>query len=78
MTLKGHWTLLSVSLVDFEIELRLSPLGVVPQRDRWPQTICDYSFCRVNDETADTAPGEAMQFEIALHQLLQRMHHANP
>lgn len=33
MMLKGHWTMLPARLVKDYLELRLSPLGVVPQRE---------------------------------------------
>jgi hypothetical protein len=34
MTRKGQWTLIPARLVLNEIQLRISPLGEVPQRDR--------------------------------------------
>ena len=78
MIKKGHWVLLpAAELLDVP-ELRLSPLGVVPQRDRRPRTISDYSYFGVNDETVPLAPQEAMQFGRALQRLLQRIADANP
>ncbi|CAB9501094.1 unknown protein [Seminavis robusta] len=59
-------------------DLRLSPLGVVPQRERRPRTICDYTFFGVNEETEETAPMEAMQFGKALHRIMTKVHQANP
>jgi hypothetical protein len=41
MIRKGQWTLLPARLVINDLQLRLSPLGVVPQRDRRPRTISD-------------------------------------
>jgi hypothetical protein len=41
---KGNWIVLPARLVLHEPQLRLSPLGVVPQRDRRPRTISDYTF----------------------------------
>jgi len=58
--------------------LRLSPLGCVPQRGRRPRLIVDLSFYDVNQETVKTAPPEAMQFGRALDRLLYRIRHANP
>jgi hypothetical protein len=75
---KGQWTLLPAAQVLHMTNLRLSPLGVVPQRDRRPRTISDYSFFDVNDETCPLAPLESMQFGRALHLLLQRIAKANP
>jgi hypothetical protein len=62
MIQKGHWTLLPARLVQQLPNLRLSPIGVVPQRDQQPRTIVDYTFFDVNEDTAALAPREAMQF----------------
>lgn len=78
MMLKGQWTLLPARLLIGDDDLRLSPLGVVPQRDRRPRTICDYTFFNVNADTIQLAPPEAMQFGRALPRLLQRILHASP
>ena len=75
---RGQWTILPARLLSDTIQLRLSPLGVVPQRDRRPRTICDYSFFGINDETLAQAPADAMQFGRALQRILQRIHRANP
>jgi hypothetical protein len=75
---KGQWVLLPADLVLHEPNLRLSPLGVVSQRDRRPRTICDYSFFLVNLETIPLAPSEAMQFGRALWRVLSTIHHADP
>ena len=78
MILKGHWSLLPARLLSNELVLRLSPLGVVPQRDRRPRTICDYTFFGVNPETLPLAPQEAMQFGRALQRVLQKIQQSNP
>jgi hypothetical protein len=62
MTDKGQWVVLPASLVLNQTNLRLIPLGVVPQRDRRPRTISDYSFFMVNEDTVDLAPAKSMQF----------------
>jgi hypothetical protein len=59
---KGQWILLPVTQVLNNQNLRLSPLGVFPQRERRPRTICDYSFFLVNDDTIELCPAESMQF----------------
>jgi hypothetical protein len=56
MIRKGQWTLLLAHLVLNETQLRLGPLGGVPQRDRRPRTISDYSFFGVNHETVSVSP----------------------
>ena len=75
---KGHWTVLPADLLASEPALRLSPLGVVPQRDRRPRTICDYTFYGVNEDTLGLAPQEAMQFGRALQRIIQTIVQANP
>jgi len=75
---KGHWSILPAHLVINGKHLRLSPLGVVPQRDRRPRTICDYTCHAVNPETQPLVPNEAMQFGKALHQVLQKILYSNP
>jgi hypothetical protein len=61
-----------------ETNLRLSPLGVVPQRDRRQRTICDYSLFFVNLDTIPLAPQESMQFGRALYRILQQILDADP
>jgi hypothetical protein len=64
---KGQWLVLPYHLAQTLPNLRISPIGVVPQRDRRPRTIVDYSFSGINKETCPRlAPAEAMQFGKAL------------
>ena len=58
--------------------VRVSPPGVVPQRDQKPCTICDLTHSGVNAETVNLAHGEAMQFGSALRRLLFQIHRADP
>jgi hypothetical protein len=74
MIQKGHWVLLPAHMVLEEENLCLSPLGGVPQRDRRPRTICDYTFFSVNLDT----PSEAIQFDKALWRVLQQVSMADP
>jgi hypothetical protein len=78
MIKKGQWTVFPARLVRHMHKLRISPIGVVYQRDRRPRTIVDYSFCDVNEYTAPWAPYEAMQFGRALHRILRRILEAHP
>jgi len=78
MMQKGQWVLLPYHLVKHLPNLRLSPLGVVPQRDRRPRVIVDYTYSGVNDDTLCLAPPEAMQFGHALQRILQTILHADP
>ena len=75
---KGYWMLLPYELVKDLPELRISPLGVVPQRERRPRVIVDYSFYDVNRDTVKLAPQESMQFGKTLSRMLQGLAKANP
>jgi hypothetical protein len=75
---KGFWTVLPFHLIKDLPNLRLSPLGVVPQRDRRPRLIVDLSFYGVNSDTVRQAPPEAMQFGRTLERLLTTIRHADP
>jgi hypothetical protein len=78
MIRKKQWILLPSALVMTQEELRLSPLGVLPQRDRRPRSIIDYTFYRINEDTVVMAPPEAMQFGKALWRIIAGIVHANP
>jgi hypothetical protein len=58
--------------------LRISPLGVVPQRDRRPRLIVDYTYSKVNMETIPLAPREAMQFGRVVNRVVQTIAQSNP
>jgi hypothetical protein len=79
---KGFWMVLPYRLLKKHKRLiqnlRISPMGVVPQRARRPRIIVDYSFFGLNDETVRMAPREAMQFGKALQRILQTIVDANP
>jgi hypothetical protein len=78
MIRKGHRVLLSAHLVLEDDKLRLSPLGVVPQRDRRPRTICDYTIFSVNLDTTPLTPTGSMQFGKTLCRILQQVSTADP
>jgi hypothetical protein len=79
---KGFWTILPWRLVKKYKRLlrllRISPMGVVPQRSRRPRLIVDYSCFDLNRETLKLAPHEAMQFGKALERILAQIVSANP
>ena len=75
---KQQWVILPASEAMKLPGLRLSPPGCVPQRDRRPRWICDYSFYDVNDETLPLAALEAMQFGHALDRILREILLADP
>ena len=75
---QGYWLVLPYSVVRHLPNLRISPLGVVPQRDRRPRLIVDYSHSDVNHNTLPLAPREAMQFGRALQRVLSTIVHVDP
>ena len=78
MCRRGQWFVLPYSLVRDITALRISPPGVVPQRERRPRTIVDYTFSGVNGDTVKLAPVEAMQFGTAFFRILSRIFFADP
>jgi hypothetical protein len=81
---KGYWIVLPLRILlllqaqGAITDLRLSPMGVVPQRERRPRVIVDYSYYQVNQETIQLAPQESMQFGRALERVLYNVRHAHP
>ena len=78
MISKGQWIILPASVATDLPGLRVSPPGVVPQRDRRPRWICDYSWWDVNNETLPLAALESMQFGHALERILREILLSNP
>ncbi len=73
-----YWTVLPYSAVRHLPQLRLAPAGVVPQRERRPCPIMDYSYYNTNPSFLPIAPDHAMQFGRALPRILQRLAYCNP
>jgi hypothetical protein len=78
MIAHGYWIVVPLEDALTIPGLRVSPIGVVPQRDRRPRVIVDYTFNGVNQATLRLAPTEAMQFGRALDRLLYRVWTADP
>jgi hypothetical protein len=78
MESKGHWVLLPFNKVRHLPALHVSPMGVVPQAERRPRTIVDYTLSGVNQRTVKGAPAEAMQFGRALLRILHSVVYAEP
>ncbi|KAL3815966.1 hypothetical protein ACHAXA_008925 [Cyclostephanos tholiformis] len=75
---KGQWIVLPYSSVRDLPGLRVSPPGVVAQREHRPRWICDYSWSQVNDDTLPLAAIESMQFGHALDRILREILLADP
>ena len=58
-------------------DLRLSPAGLIPQRDRLDRIFIDYTWSGDNEATCRLAP-YSMQFGHALQRILQCMYDADP
>jgi hypothetical protein len=78
MVERATWLVLPYSKLRHLSRLRISPMGVVPQHERRPRPIVDYTFSGVNADTVGLAPREAMQFGHTLERLLSQVVHANP
>ena len=78
MVERATWLVLPYDKLRHLSRLRISPMGVVPQHERRPRPIVDYTFSGVNAETVGLAPHEAMQFGHTLERLLVQVVHANP
>ncbi len=75
---KGQWIVLPFSAVQHLPGLRVSPPGVVPQRERQPRWICDYSWWGINRDTLPLAALESRQFGHALDRILREILLADP
>ena len=78
MVRKSIWTVLPYSKVKHIPSLRIAPIGVVPQNERRPRPIVDYSFYDLNAETLKLSPPEAMQFGRALEGIITQVIRADP
>jgi len=78
MVNKAQWLVLPYDAIKHLPNLRISPMGCVPQHDRRPRTIVDYTFFGLNDDTVPIAPRDAMQFGNALPRLLRHVVLADP
>jgi len=74
----AQWLLLPAELALQLPNLRVSPMGVIPQPSRRPRTIVDYTWAGINADTLDWHPREAMQFGRALQRMLQDIVQADP
>ena len=75
---RGTWIVLPYDLLRHLPTLRISPMGVVPQHERRPRPIVDYTFSGVNSDTVPISPSEAMQFGHTLDRLLHQIVHSHP
>jgi hypothetical protein len=76
MVERATWVVLPYSHVRDLQSLRISPMGVVPQHERRPRPIVDYSYSGVNTDTVPLAPPEAMQFGRALERIVAQVVHS--
>jgi hypothetical protein len=65
---KAQWLVFPYDAIKHLPNLRISPMGLrLPQHDRRPHTIVDYTFFGLNNDTVPIlAPRDAMQFGNAL------------
>ena len=75
---RATWVVLPYHTLRHLPNLRVSPMGVVPQHERRPRPIVDYSFSGVNTDTVLLAPPEAMQFGRTLERLIHQVVRSDP
>jgi len=73
----GYWLVLPYSAIRGHPQLKIAPSGIVPQHDRRPCLIMDYTFNDVNATSVQCAPHSSMQFGTALQRILQHIAYAN-
>ena len=83
MCQRRHTLVLPLSVVKKLKRVRVSPPGVIPQRDRRARTVSDLTDAAspmpgVNETTVPLAPADAMQFGQALRRLLFKIYRADP
>ena len=75
---RATWLVLPYNVMRHFPNLRVSPMGVVPQLERRPRPIVDYSFSGLNANTIRIAPVKAMQFGRALERLITQVVRSDP
>ena len=73
-----QWIVLLYGLVNDLPGLRLTPPGVVPQCDRQPRFVCDYTYLFINHDTGPITPIEVMQFGHALDMIIRNILLSDP
>jgi hypothetical protein len=74
----GYWLVLPYSALRGHPHLKIAPSSVIPQRERRPRLIMDYTYNQVNPTSLPLAPTQAMQFGTALQRILQKIAYCNP
>ena len=78
MCQRQHTMVLPLSAAKTIKGARVSPPGVIPQRDRRARTISDMTASGVNAATVRLAPTESMQFRQAFRRILLMIYRADP
>ena len=78
MITSKQWVILPKSVAIKFNNIRISPPGVVPQRERRPRWIGDYTWSGVNPDTVPIIPRESLQYGRALDRYLRHVLLADP
>ena len=83
MCMQRHTKVLPLSAAKKLKGVRVSPPGVIPQRDRRPRTVSDLTDAAsplpgLNETTVQLAPADSMQFGQALRRLILQIYRADP
>ena len=74
----NHWLILPYDVAITLPYLHISPPGVVPQSNRRPRWICDYTWSGVNQATIPLCARDSLQYGKALDRYLRHILLANP
>ena len=78
MIKKGQWMVLHYDAIKDHPNLQISTLRMVPQHNQSPQTIVDYTWSGINQDTIPLTPKESIQFGRIIQQLLQQLSWTHP
>ena len=68
-----QWVILPLHIARNLPGLRISPPGVVPQRNRRPRWIGDYTWSEVNQQTIPLVPQESLQYGRAFDRFIRHI-----
>jgi hypothetical protein len=74
----SFWMVVPFLAIKHLPHLKLTPAGIVPQRECRPRPIMDYTFNEVNPNTLPITPYPSMPFGVTLPRLLQCLVNSNP
>ena len=68
-----QWVVLPYSVACKLVNLHISPAGVIPQRDRRPRWIYDYTWSGINLSSLPLSPQDALQYGRAFDRITRQI-----